>query len=110
MATGVFSYRSPCFRINWRPTQASSSRSRASGSARSSWARSVGDFGPAANASKTPSETAANIAFERRKACEQVEDDAGVGRGEILGHGRFILGERSRGPRHHDDAGPSRGS
>ena len=44
------------------------------------------------------------------EGCEQVEDNAGVGRGEILGHGRFILGERSRVPGHHDDAGPPRGS
>src|SRR5205823_2315208 len=60
-------------------TQAPSSRSNASGSAASSLASAAVGFGPAARASNTPRETAANNTFDLRKALSRSRTGAGSG-------------------------------
>src|SRR5690349_19734461 len=67
-AAGVLAYCPPFLVSKCRPTQPSSNRSSGSGLTCSSRASVAAERGPASNASNRPSETAANIALERRNA------------------------------------------
>ncbi len=66
--TGSFSYTEPFLRKSLSPTQASNSRSSGSDFRLRVPASVAESPGACSRASKTPSDTAANMALERRKA------------------------------------------